>query len=115
MAIEEGLVLLVTSDGIGRGDDDLGRLLMHRFLHELGTAATLPERLLFMNSGVKLVVDDSAALGQIERIEESGVQVFACSTCLDRFGLIDRIAVGSSTDMSSTVTALTGAKRVVTL
>ena len=113
MTIEKGFVMLVGADGLGRGDEDLGRLLIHRFLHELGVADSKPEAMLFINSGVKLVADDSPALGQIKRLEELGTEVLACSTCLDRFGLMDRIAAGGRTDMGQIVSTLTKASRVL--
>jgi len=113
VTIEKGFVMLVGADGLGRGDEDLGRLLAHRFLHEMGAADPKPETVLFINSGVKLVADGSPALGQIKRLEEMGTEVLACSTCLDRFGLMDRIATGGRTDMGHIVSALTKANRVL--
>jgi selenium metabolism protein YedF len=112
---QKGFVLLVGSDGLGRGDEELGRLLMHRFLHELGSASTKPETALFINTGVKLVADDSPVLGQLKRLEETGVELLACSTCLERFGLMERVAVGSRTNMGHIVAALTAATKVVSV
>ena len=115
MQLRNRSVMLVSSDGLGRGDDDLGRLLMQRFLHELGGAATKPESMVFVNSGVRLVVDDSPALEQLRRLQEQGVELAACSTCLSRFGLMDRVAVGAKTNMSEIVNALTSAESVLSL
>ena len=69
----DGFVLLVASDGLGRGDDDLGKLLLDRFLHEIGGTASLPETVIFMNAGVKLVVEASPALEQLRHLDEAGV------------------------------------------
>ena len=115
MALQEGFVILISSDGLGRGDDELGRLLMQRFLHELGGVDQKPDEMLLLNNGVKLVVDESPVLEQLQRLEAQGVELRACSTCLDRFGLMDRVAVGNRTNMGDIVGTLTRAGKVVTL
>jgi len=110
-----GFVILVSSDGLGRGDDILGRTLMQRFLHELGGVESKPEEIIFVNHGVKLVVEDSLVLEQLRRLKSEGVEIRACSTCLERFGLTGKVAVGGSTSMDATVATLAGATKVVTL
>lgn len=115
MALQEGFVMLISSDGLGRGDDELGRLLMQRFLHELGGVDRKPDEMLFLNNGVKLVVDESPVLEQLRRLEAQGVELRACSTCLDRFGLTDRVAVGNRTNMGDIAGTFTRAGKVVTL
>lgn len=115
MSIEHGFIILVAGDGLGRGDDDLGRRLMGRFLHELGGQRNLPEKMMFLNSGVNLVVDGSPVLGQLTRLEESGVEIVACGTCLEKFGLLDQVAVGGKTDMGTTVAALANSTKVLSI
>lgn len=115
MSVETGFIVLVAGDGLGRGDAELGRSLMARFLHEIGGQRSLPEKAVFINSGVKLVVDGSPALHQLHHLEDAGVEIAACGTCLERFGLLDRVAVGGKTDMSTIVAALVGASRVLSI
>jgi len=115
MGLREGLVMLVSGDGLGRGDEELGRLLIQRFLHELGGTAKQPEEVIFINSGVRLVADDSPVLNQLRRLEEQGVDLEACTTCLARFDLTDRVAVGSKTNMSAIVSTLMEADRVISI
>ena len=115
MAVSSGYVVLVGSDGLGRGDQDLGRLLMQRFLHELVGVEPKPEEVIFINHGVKLTVEGSLVLGQLQRLEEQGVEIRSCSTCLDRLGLMDRLAVGARTSMDATVATLARATKVVSL
>jgi selenium metabolism protein YedF len=115
MSIEHGFVILVAGDGLGRGDDDLGRRLMGRFLHELGGQRNLPEKIIFLNSGVRLVVGGSPVLGQLARLAETGVEIVACGTCLEKFGLLTEVAVGGKTDMGTTVAALAGATKVLSI
>jgi selenium metabolism protein YedF len=115
MSIQDGFVMFVAGDGLGRGDEDLGSLLMDRFLHEVGGASTMPERVIFMNSGVKLVADDSPVLDQLRHLEKTGIEIVACGTCLERYGLIDRVAVGEKTDMRTIAATLTQADKILSL
>lgn len=107
------VAVFVAADGIGRGDEELGRALMKAFL---GTAKDLvprPTTLLFMNAGVKLVTEGSAVLPAIRELEESGVEVLACGTCLDFFGLDDKLAVGQVSNMFEIASRLVDADSVV--
>jgi selenium metabolism protein YedF len=115
MSTEHGFVVLIGNDGLGRGDEDLGRHLMSKFLHELGGQRKLPEKIMFINHGVKLVVEDSPVLEQLRHLEGAGVEIAACGTCLSRLNLIDKLAVGDKTDMRTTVAALVDAESVVTI
>ncbi len=92
-------VVLITSDGIGRGDDDLGRLLMRGFLYTLSVSEAPPQRVIFMNAGVKLAVEGSDSLENLRKLADLGVEVLACGTCLEFFKLTDRLAVGAITNM----------------
>lgn len=89
--------VLVASDGIGQGDADLGRLLMRGFIYTLTEAEVPPLRVILMNAGVKLAVEGSESLPNLRRLEEMGVEVLACGTCLDYFKLAP--AVGRVTNM----------------
>lgn len=106
-------VVFITADTIGRGDEALGGKLMKNFL------ATLPElgqdlwRVILVNGGVRLTVQDSPVLSELKRIEDSGVTILVCGTCLDFFGLLDRKAVGETTNMLDVVTSLQMAGKVI--
>jgi len=110
------LVLLVSSEHMGRGDQpDLGALLMRAFFHTLGEVEPLPETIIFLNSGVKLAIDDSPVLEDLQALEASGIEVLACGTCLEFFGLKERAAVGVVSNMYTIAEALLGAGKVVNL
>lgn len=110
------LVLFIGSDVIGRGENhDLGSLLAQRFFHEVGGRRVKPEAIIFMNNGVKLVAEDSIALGQIQKLEEQGVTILACGTCLSRLQLRDKVAVGRVSNMSDITDVLLKAGRVISL
>jgi selenium metabolism protein YedF len=115
MAVDKGFVILVTSESLGRDDVELGEALAIKFLQELSGCEVKPEKMLFLNSGVKLVADGSPALTHLRAIEAAGVEVRACGTCLEWFGLTDRVAVGKSTTMVNIVRELGAGSKVVSL
>jgi selenium metabolism protein YedF len=91
--------VLITADGIGQGDPELARLLMRGFLYTLTEAERVPQRVIFMNSGVKLAVAGSASLANLDKLGERGVEVLSCGTCLEFYGLTPTLAVGGITNM----------------
>ena len=95
--------IIIQSETLGRGDDELGMMLMSRFLATLEDSRDKPAVLLFMNSGVKLVTEGSWALTHLKNLEKQGVEVLACGTCLDFFDLKDKVEVGKPTTMPRTV------------
>jgi selenium metabolism protein YedF len=109
------LVVLIPSDGMGRGDEELGGILMRSFLHALNEVEPLPNTIIFLNSGVKLTVEGSVVLEDLQALEQRGVGMLACGTCLDFFGLKDRIAVGHISNMYSIAETLLGAGKLVAL
>ena len=108
-------VVLIPNDGMGRGDDELGGILIRSFLHTLEEVEPLPDTIIFLNAGVKLTVQGSLVLEDLEALEQRGVEVLACGTCLGHFGLKDRIVVGQVSNMYSIAEALLGAGSVVAL
>jgi selenium metabolism protein YedF len=98
--------ILITSEVLGRGNDELGLLLMSRFLASLEESRDKPAGLLFMNTGVRLVAEGSWALTHLKKLEQQGVKILACGTCLDFFELKDRIKAGKPTTMPDTVALL---------
>jgi selenium metabolism protein YedF len=95
----QGGVVLLTADGIGQGDQDLARLLMRGFVYTLTETERPAQRVILMNSGVKLAVEGSESLGHLKKLEERGVEVLACGTCLEFYGLTKALAVGGITNM----------------
>ena len=99
-------VFLIQSEVLGRGSDELGELLMSKFLDLLADSKDKPKSLVFLNTGVKLVAEGSWALVHLKKLEEQGVEILACGTCLDFFELTDKIKVGKPTDMLKTIDSL---------
>ena len=102
----QGGVVLLTADGIGQGDQDLARLLMRGFVYTLTETEHPAQRVILMNSGVKLAVEGSESLGHLRKLEERGVEVLACGTCLEFYGLTKELAAGGITNMYEIATYL---------
>ncbi len=109
------MVYLLTKDTLGHGSEELGAVLMKSFLYTLLETEPLPRTLLFINSGVRLTTEGSPYLGHLQTLAGRGVEILSCGTCLDYFGLKDRLAVGGVTNMYSIVAELGSAAKVVTL
>jgi len=107
------LVILIGADTLGRGDDTLGGVLMRSFLHTLSEATPLPDTVVFINSGVKLVVSGSPVLEDLQALHNDGVQILACGTCLGHYGLKERVAVGEISNMYTIVETLLAAGKVL--
>jgi selenium metabolism protein YedF len=99
-------IFLIQTEGLGRGDDQLGSILMANFLRLLGESADKPGSLIFWNAGVRLLCQDSQVLEHLKRLEEQGVELLACTTCLEYLELMDSLAVGKPTNMVKTILAM---------
>ncbi|WP_298030477.1 sulfurtransferase-like selenium metabolism protein YedF [uncultured Dysosmobacter sp.] len=107
------LVVAVDTDAMGRGSDELGRTLMKGFLFAVSQLPTLPRTILFYNGGAKLTVEGSDSLEDLKSMEAQGVEILTCGTCLNYYGLTEKLAVGSATNMYSIVETLAGAGKVI--
>ena len=107
--------ILITSEFLGQGDDELGSALMGSFLRKLCMATTLPKEIIFYNSAVKLLAEGSAVLDAIEMLAKKGIGITACGTCINHYQLhklIDPVQVG---DMAGIIAELMGSEHVVTV
>ena len=110
------LVLVVSSEYMGRGEhDELGHLLVRAFFHTLGEVEPLPQTIVFYNSGAKLVARGSPIVEDLEALAEQGIEILACGTCLEYYGLKDKLAVGEISNMYTIAETMLGAARAVTL
>ncbi len=106
-------VLLVKSNQMGAGDDELGQILIRGLFHTLLELEEPPATIIFLNSGVKLVTKDSPALEDIEDLERGGVEILACGTCLNFFGLTEQLGAGVISNMYTIVETLMAAGRII--
>ncbi len=108
-----GLVYVISSDSMGRGSDELGWALLQTFVQTIRDVDPLPDRILLYNGGVKLVTGDSGALDALKELQERGVEILACGTCLDFFGLRSAIKVGGISNMYDIMSSMAGATKIV--
>lgn len=106
-------VVYVGNNCMGRGDDELGKKLMRGFLRTWIDVNPKPWRMIFINSGVKLTTIDDEAAEAISMLEEKGVEVLSCGTCLQHFGLEDKLKVGKVTNMFEIIDSLNEAAKVI--
>jgi len=110
---KNGGVVLITSDRLGTGDRRLGEILMKAFLNTLWDTEPKPDKLLFINDGVKLTTEGSEVLETLQLLEKEGVQIFSCGTCLEYYQLKEELIVGLVTNMYDTVDSLLSASKVI--
>lgn len=110
---KKGLVVVIASSEMGSGDDVLGKILMKGFLFALTQQDVLPQTILFYNGGAKWTCEGSDALEDLKSMEAQGVEILTCGTCLNHYGLGEKLAVGSVTNMYEIAEKMTGAKQIV--
>lgn len=108
-----GLVVVLSADQMGSGAEALGKALMKAFLFALTKQDVLPETLLFYNGGAHLTCTGSESLEDIRYLESRGVEVLTCGTCLDFYGLKEKLAVGGVTNMYEIAEKLLAARTVI--
>lgn len=106
-------VVAVGTAAMGVGDDRLGTTLMKGFLYAVSQMDELPATILFYNGGAHLTTEGSASLEDLKSMEAQGVEILTCGTCLDFYGLKDKLAVGGVTNMYSIVEKLSKAGKVI--
>lgn len=106
-------VVVVSSDRMGIGNDELGKVLIKGFLFAVTQLDTLPKTMLFYNGGTTLTTEGSESLEDLKSLEAQGVEILTCGTCLDYYGLKDKLAVGSVTNMYSIVETMAKAGKII--
>lgn len=108
------ILVLVSNDRMGHGDDELGKKLLASFLTTLKEMGKELWRLVLINNGVKLAVEGSGLLPVLEGLERD-TTILVCGTCLNHFGLLEKKKAGTTTNMLDIVTAMQLADKVITL
>ena len=112
---EQKIMVLVGNDVMGKGDDELGEKLMANFLSTLKEMGPSLWRLVLLNGGVKLAVEGSEVLPTLQELDNDGIHILVCGTCLTHFGLLEQKQVGETTNMLDIVTSMQLADRVISL
>ena len=99
-------VILIQSEGLGRGDDSLGEMLMANFLRLLGESEKKPGSIVLWNAGARLACQGSKVIEHLKRLVQQGVEISVCTTCLEYFDLTDQLLVGKPTTMVKSIESI---------
>lgn len=106
-------VVVIASDRMGEGNDELGKVLIKGFIFAVTQLKELPKTMLFYNGGAMLTTEGSDSLEDLKLLEEQGVEILTCGTCLDYYGLKDKLSVGSVTNMYTIVETMNSADKII--
>ena len=106
-------IIVVASDKMGEGDDDLGHLLISNFIKALKDLDKLPQKMIFYNSGVKLVTKNSPVIEHLHDLEKMGVELMLCATCVNHYSLESVIGAGTVSNMYAIAEAMASAGNIV--
>jgi selenium metabolism protein YedF len=107
------VVVYISSQFLGIGDEALGAILMRSFLKTLLDIEIKPSRLILVNSGVRLSSEGSEVLETLKTLSEKGIEILSCGTCLDFYGLKEKLKVGRISNMYDIAQSLLGADRLI--
>lgn len=109
----DNIVVAFSSDKMGEGSDELGSALMKSFIYALSEAETVPQTLLFYNSGAFLTAEGSKSIDDLVKLQEKGTEILTCGACMDYYNLKEKLQIGGVTNMYSIVEKLMAACKVI--
>jgi selenium metabolism protein YedF len=108
-------IIVLNSEVMGRGDDELGGRLLGNFLRKLWAAPEKPATIVFYNSAVKLLASGSAVSDALDGLSRAGVDLVACGTCVGHYQLNQKLVAGRVGDMQEIVALLMASEQVITI
>lgn len=106
-------VVAIDSATMGSGNEELGAILMKGFIYALSHLEELPRTILFYNGGATITAGDGPSIEELKEMEAQGVEILTCGTCLDYYGIKEKLAVGGITNMYAIVEKLASADKVI--
>lgn len=106
-------VVVISSDKMGEGDEELGHLLMANFIKALKDLDKLPQKMVFYNNGVKLVTASSPVIDHLKDLEKMGVEVLLCATCVNYYSLASTVGAGTISNIYTIAEAMASAGKIV--
>ena len=110
---KKNTVVVIRSNQMGNGEEELGKALLKGFIYALSQQDTLPSTILFYNSGAYITCEESASIEDLKSLEAQGVEILTCGTCLNFYGLTDKLQVGDVTNMYVIAEKMTQADLIV--
>ncbi|AFS79850.1 selenium metabolism protein, SirA-like protein [Gottschalkia acidurici 9a] len=108
-------VILFTKNKMGHGNDELGKVLIKGYIYTLTELEEIPKTLLFVNGGVLLTTEGSEVINDLKKLEEKGVKIVSCGTCLDYYDLKEKLLVGEIGNMYVIADEMNNAQNTITL
>lgn len=108
-------VFVINSESMGNGDEALGKILVGAFLKKVWAKNEKPEAILFYNSGVKLLHKEAGLMETMVGLEEAGVDLVACGTCLNHYEMKDAVVAGRVSGMEEIVATMMKADKTITI
>lgn len=112
---DKDIVIVIGNNKLGHGDDKLGASLMKSYIYALTESENKPNTLLFLNGGVKLTTEGSEVIESLKILENLGAEIMSCGTCLDFYGLKEKLLIGNVTNMYTIVEKMNGATNTIKL
>ena len=106
-------IVVIASDKMGSGNDELGKVLIKGFIFAVTQLEELPKAMLFYNGGATLTAEGSDSLEDLKSLEAQGVEILTCGTCLNYYGLTEKLEVGSVTNMYTIVEKMAEAGKII--
>jgi selenium metabolism protein YedF len=106
-------VIVFSSSKMGEGDEELGKVLMKGFIYAISQQDELPSTMLFYNGGASITCEDSPSIEDLKSLEAQGVEILTCGTCLNHYGLTEKLQVGEITNMYVIAEKMTQAGKVI--
>jgi selenium metabolism protein YedF len=106
-------IVVVTSDKMGEGAEELGHLLMSNFIKAIKDLDRLPQKMVFYNKGVMIVTKNSPVIDHLRDLEKMGVELLLCATCVSHYSLSDSIGAGILSNMFTIVEVMTSTGNII--
>lgn len=110
---DKNIVIAVSSNKMGTGNDELGEVLLKGFLYAVTELDTLPQTILFYNGGATITSEGSKSIDDLKKLEEKGVEILTCGTCMDYYNIKDKLQVGGVSNMYTILEKLSKASKVI--
>ncbi len=115
MDFTKKFTIVISTDKLGEGDDTLGANLMKSYLFALSENDNIPTDIIFLNGGVKLTTEGSPCIESIQKLKDRGVNILSCGTCLDFYGLKEKLLIGEISNMYTIVELMNKAENTIKL
>lgn len=107
--------IFINSDKMGNGNDELGTVLMKGYIYTLTESKPYPKSILFVNSAIKLTTENEATVENLKILQDAGVEILSCGTCLDYYGLKEDLKVGTVTNMYTIVETMNNSSKTISI